>query len=204
MRRLKNILKRVLPQDVCKFLISVRYLNSILRDRRKQEIIKKFQKKAGVKFFVETGTYKGDMVDAVKSHFDNVYSIELGKELYENAKLRFADSNKVHILNGDSVTVLPSLLRTINEKSLFWLDAHYSGGDTARGKEETPITEELNTILTHSVYGHVVLIDDARLFDGNNGYPKIEDVESRVKAVWPNYVVESKMDIIRIYPQNIL
>ena len=52
----------------------------------------------------------------------------------------------VTIFQGDSATVLPKLLATIQEPCLFWLDGHYSGGITALGKSITPILDELQTI----------------------------------------------------------
>jgi hypothetical protein len=49
---------------------------------------------------------------------------------------------------------------------LFWLDGHFCGGVSAHGDKGTPILEELNLILSHRVKEHVILIDDARLFNG--------------------------------------
>ena len=42
--------------------------------------------------FVETGTYRGDMVEAVKKEFDKIYSIEIGQELAVSAQKRFANT----------------------------------------------------------------------------------------------------------------
>jgi hypothetical protein len=46
---------------------------------------------------------------------------------------------------------------------MFWLDAHWSGGETYGENDECPLLEEL-AIINVSPYEHIILIDDARLF----------------------------------------
>jgi hypothetical protein len=128
-----------------------------------------------LRIFVETGTYFGDMVHAVRNSFSAIYSIELGVELHELARRRFAHLEHVHIRHGDSGEVLEELLREVKEPCLFWLDGHYSAGVTARGAMSTPIEKELTHIAEHRQRNrHVVLIDDARLFTGAGDYPSID------------------------------
>ena len=43
----------------------------------KQRIVKQYQSRYSLNVFVETGTYLGDMVDAMKSRFREIYSVEL-------------------------------------------------------------------------------------------------------------------------------
>jgi len=62
----------------------------------KQRTVKEYAKRFGLHTFVETGTFMGGMVDAVKDVFCQIYSIELGLELYENAKRRFAGKKKYY------------------------------------------------------------------------------------------------------------
>jgi hypothetical protein len=47
----------------------------------KQRAIKSYARRFGLSVFVETGTYLGDMVEAVRPHFKKIYSIELSEEL---------------------------------------------------------------------------------------------------------------------------
>ena len=58
----------------------------------------------------------------------------------------------VYILQGDSTHVLSAILGKISQPCLFWLDAHCSGGQTARGELETPIMWELSCILIEFPY----------------------------------------------------
>ena len=90
---------------------------------------------------------------------------------------------------------------------MFWLDGHYSSefmvGDelikTARTDKDTPIVEELDAILGTSPE-HVILIDDARGFDGLGDYPSIGSIKRKVrKAKGDAYICMVENDIIQIY-----
>ena len=72
----------------------------------KQNTIKDYQRKYGCNILVETGTYKGDMIEAQKKNFKKIFSIELAPDLHKKAKKRFANDNKVMLLQGDSSVVL--------------------------------------------------------------------------------------------------
>lgn len=165
-------------------------------DLKKQEVVRSYIKAHSISCFIETGTFEGDMVNAVRSLVKQVYSIELQDYFFNVCYLRFLLCRNVVILKGDSSTILPVLLRNINERALFWLDSHYSGGNTARGELETPIMEELRAIKNHDVNTHVILIDDVRLF-GEGDYPPIETVCDFIRTINNQYKVEIKDDILR-------
>ena len=166
----------------------------------KQKTVKQYAKLFSIMTFIESGTYRGEMVEAVKTTFDRIYSIELDSALYETAKRRFSKSKSITIIKGDSGRVLPKLLKSIKSPCLFWLDAHYSSGITARGELETPIMKELQCILNHSIKKHVTLIDDASCFVGQNDYPTIEELERFVFNINPNLVIKIENNIIRVHP----
>lgn len=168
-------------------------------DLVKQKTVKEYARKFSIDTLIETGTYLGDMVDAVKDTFGMIFSIELDEALYERAKKRFSKFDHISIVQGDSGEVLPVILADIKQPCLFWLDGHYSGGDTAKGSQETPILQELHYILTHDVEGHVILIDDARLFTGQNGYPTIGEIRALISKEHPDWRFEIEHDIIRIH-----
>ncbi|KKK99589.1 hypothetical protein LCGC14_2631260 [marine sediment metagenome] len=107
----------------------------------KQKIVKLYAKKFSIKTFVETGTYLGEMIDATKKKFKKIYSIELDDDLFKNAKKKFSKYNHISIIQGDSSDVLPIIISKIKQPCLFWLDAHYSSGITAKGEIETPIRQ---------------------------------------------------------------
>jgi hypothetical protein len=167
----------------------------------KYGIIASYAKKNNLKSMVETGTYKGEAIKAVRDIFDRVFSIELDPELFAAAEARFSKDPQVTILQGDSAELLPQVLKQLTGPTLFWLDGHWSGGPTAKGAKDTPIMEELEHIL--SVYRHpsVILIDDARCFLGRHDYPTVSKIKSLVKKYQPGLKIKVKRDIIRIFPK---
>ncbi len=168
----------------------------------KRRIVKDFRRRFGLKVFVETGTYLGDMVDAVKSQFKEIYSIELSEALYQRALSRFSNDPHVHLLMGDSGSVLPLVLDSISEPCLFWLDGHYSGGFTAQGELDYPVLKELSHIRNHPIKSHVILIDDARTFIGEGAVPSRDEVVRALKDINPDYNVKVENDIIRAFIQQ--
>ena len=165
--------------------------------RVKHELLLEVAGRCPAQVFIETGTYLGDTVHALRRRFREIHSIELDLTLCEAARRRFAGVRSVTIHQGDSATVLPELLSRLAEPALFWLDGHFSGGVTARGQRDTPIQDELRCILRHPVEGHVVLIDDARLFGTDGGYPTLDEVREMVAGERPSWTVTVDGDVIR-------
>lgn len=195
-RRKKRLEKKLHKWECNKLTPSMPHLG-------KQNIVLEYTKRFPSKVFIETGTYKGDMVYAVLPHFEKIYSIELDKTLSEKAQKRFAGYRSVSVVQGSSKDVLPEILRDVKQSCLFWLDAHYSGGRTAKGDTETPIMQELECILSHSYAAdHVILIDDARCFVGGNDYPLIKEVECYILSKFPNWVFYIKDDIIQAHKKD--
>ena len=112
--------------------------------------------------FIETGTYLGEGIKRTLHNYENIHSIELSKKWYEFNIEQFKTNNHVKIYLGDSKIILPKLLNIIEEPVTVYLDAHYSGGTTAFGDEETPLLFELD-ILKNRKYNDIIIIDDCRL-----------------------------------------
>jgi hypothetical protein len=163
----------------------------------KQQALIDVQRRYGLRTLVETGTFTGEMIHAMRGRFDRIVSIELSAELHRAAKLRFRDDPTVTLLQGDSGALLPEVLASLAGPALFWLDGHYMGEGSGRGTIDTPIAEELTAVMRHGVRGHAVLIDDARLFDGTGGYPRLEELRAWVTRARPDAAVEVADDIIR-------
>jgi glycosyltransferase involved in cell wall biosynthesis len=164
----------------------------------KQQIVLDFITKNKIKLFVETGTFLGDMIEAIRWHVNAIYSIELSSYLYKRTKQRFVGVNHIHLLHGDSSKLLYELLPILDQPCVFWLDAHYSAGVTARGEKDTPLSEELTIISNHQfIQQDIILIDDARDF-GKGDYPSLDEVRDWSEKLGFN-TFEVKFDIIRIY-----
>jgi hypothetical protein len=168
----------------------------------KQQTLESYGEKFGLRILVETGTYLGTMVEAMKKNFDHIYSIELSDELYEKAKNRFEAEKHIEIIHGDSGVEIKNVVARINQPALFWLDGHYSAGKTARGDKDTPIREELEHILGMPETGNVIIIDDARCFGNDPDYPSIEELSDFIRSKKPNVDIIVQDDSIRITPKQ--
>jgi hypothetical protein len=158
----------------------------------KQRTIAEFARKFDLHVLVETGANFAHMLYVNQNRFREIYSIELDGHRAESARRKFAKRPNIHVLEGDSGKVLPQLLPALKEPCLFWLDAH--DYDIS-----SPVKQELAAIYSHPVRGHVLLIDDARWFDGRTDYPTMDQLREKTSREYPGSVVEVKDDIIRIY-----
>jgi hypothetical protein len=165
----------------------------------KQSMVREYAKRYGLHILVETGTYLGDMVWAVRKDFDEIHSIELQPGLYERARRRFASIPNISIHEGDSGRVLPEILERLDQPALFWLDGHYSGRMTAGREQRTPIIDELTALSNYHRQGDVLLIDDAHLFKGERGYPSLDVVRALV-ARNRDVRIEVVNDVVRVTP----
>ena len=202
-------MKALLDKIILKVRILLRRFESIPEISEKRDLIEYYRKIFEPKVMVETGTFFGDTIEYFKNKFDRLISIELSEELAEKAVRRFENDKHIKIIQGDSGVILHSLLAGLNSPALFWLDGHYSSEfyykeefiRTAKGEKDTPIAEELEIILKSSVKA-IILIDDARLFNGTNGYPTIKAIKRKVKLFKMDSNVFVKKDIIQIIPKS--
>lgn len=166
----------------------------------KRQILREYARRFGLRILVETGTFYGDTSLTLRNNFKRIVSIELDRALYERAKERLKPYRQITVLQGDSGKVITGVMGEISEPVLFWLDAHYSGGITARGEVDSPIFDELDVILTHSIKNHVILIDDARVFTGKGGYPTVPQLREYLLEKRRDLEMEVRHDMIRITP----
>ena len=169
----------------------------------KQRTIRSLADRFGLKILVETGTYYGDMIEAMQRRFNQIYSIELSRELSERAAKRFRGVRHVRIIQGDSGIELGKLVGQLDQPALFYLDGHYSGGTTAKGDANTPVYKELAHIFNARGRGHVIVIDDARCFGTDPAYPSIDQLKEFVGSQLPDARIEIEDDSIRITPAAI-
>jgi len=165
----------------------------------KQKVVREYGERYGLKTLVETGTYYGEMVAAMKRHFDRIYSIEFVPELAERAQRKFAADSHIKIFCGDSRVVMPQVLALLAAPALFWLDAGYYGWIGKQGDQQR-LSAELEMILSHP-FQHIILLDDARGLTGRDGVPSVADVKSYVEGKFPGRQVRVEYDIMRVTTQ---
>jgi hypothetical protein len=113
--------------------------------------------------FFETGTYYGTSSAWAAERFAEVVTVEHAPILYSIARVKLGRFRNVKLMFGDSRALLQEQLPSL-PATLFWLDAHWCGGQTAgQGDAECPLLDELR-LIAPDLDRHFVLIDDARLF----------------------------------------
>jgi len=153
--------------------------------------LRRYGRDFSLRVLVETGTYLGDTTAALADDFERCFTVEFSPQLHARARARFAGKPKIECLLGNSADLLPEIVKRIATPALFWLDAHASGGETTNTCRN-PILQELQTILSHRVHGHVVLIDDAR------GH----DLVAIRHSLPSGFIMTVRNDVIRIVPSR--
>ena len=126
---------------------------------------------------VETGTYKGKTTKILAHFADSVTTIEADSGYYQRSKQILQQFNNITILHGDSGLVIESAMPSSQINCMLWLDAHYSGGNTAGILNHCPLINELDHILsTRSASNTVILVDDSRGLIGKSGWPLLSEL----------------------------
>jgi hypothetical protein len=140
--------------------------------------------------FVETGSFEGDGIQsALDAGFSVVHSIELSEHYYSKCVERFKDDARVHLYFGDSAILLEEVIKTIDVPITFWLDGHFSSGDTAWGGKRSPLIEELDAIAGHSIKTHTILIDDMRCWKPADCGFGVDKIKEKLSIINPSYFI---------------
>lgn len=155
--------------------------------------------------FVEGGTYLCATALKAEKYFDKVFTIEKSTHLFELAKKKLANKKNIRPLNGDTRDHLENIAKQ-NDNILYWLDAHWSGGETYGEMDECPLIEELNIIFKYEKKC-VILIDDARLFLAPppnphelKNWPTIKEIVNVMPEDWELISYE---DVIYLLPKEV-
>lgn len=161
----------------------------------------------GKGIWIETGTYLGDTAAELSKIADSVFTVEPADKFYLLSHKRLGHLINVEVANGTSEDCLPIILQRITKDGLvddvsFWLDGHFSQGQTFQGKTDTPILDELKIISEYidQVNNFTILIDDVRLFrtdkDLPEDYPSIDQLVNFANQLRCYWTIESDIFII--------
>ena len=159
-------------------------------------LLSRYAAYSSIQVFVETGTLSGTTIVAMKRRFPRCHSIELSPRLYVRALVRHGLKG-IRFHFGDSSKVLRKLAKRINEPAVFFLDAHWSSGDTARGEKDVPLLDELG-ILAKRSHHDLIIIDDYRLFGTNVTEDWSEVTMEKVLSAFPKTLKLSEVENDRL------
>jgi len=178
------------------------------------------------KIFIETGTFYGHgVMAALLRGCADIHSIEinptffmatrnrmmclaiLNKDLVDfeiNSDLNFfsivfGKKTRVNLYLGDTIEILPLILKEIDEPAFFWLDAHWSGDETkvegvldeeSSPEIKCPIAKELSIIKEHSIKNHTIAIDDYNTVCQTVG--SFENIKKEILKINSEYTIKTK------------
>lgn len=162
-------------------------------------------KRSGLSWFIETGSASGHTAAGVYrgsgGHLARIITVELDEHNYRSCVRKFLKTPKILPVHGDSAVILNEICRFVPGPAVWWLDAHYNEGHQ-RGPVDCPVMAELYEIITRHPQGQWILIDDARLFGTEPGYPTIQAVTDEIAHhSGDSYVVTVEDDVIRAVPR---
>lgn len=137
--------------------------------------------------FIETGSHIGRCIDiALEVGFKEIHSVELSTKFYIHCMKKFRNNKNVFLYHGDSSKKMNEMLSKVRGKSkTIFLDAHFSGGNTAKGKKNSPLMEELEIIKYYYNKRDIILIDDIRGFKvkSNDNDFDLEDIKDKLLLI---------------------
>ena len=161
------------------------------------DLVLKLKQHGNIKTFIETGTYRGATAVWAAGYFDKVITIELSPELLREAVIQHSEwCPTITFIPGNSKDELARIVPTLDERAIFWLDAHYSGASTVGVEAECPLLGELEAIVSSKLL-HYILIDDAHMFTTTPPTP-------HNPAHWPSYDTIQTMLVLHGYVVKII
>ncbi len=156
----------------------------------------------GLKVFVETGTLTGLTTKWAADRFERAITIEASKHYFDMAQEDFKRYTNINAIFGDTSQELAKMVGGL-PPTLFFLDAHWSGGETAGQDSECPLLTELGLIMPW-FRKHAIMIDDARLFLQPPAYPhRLEEwpsIDDIVRATNGGAYVAYYRDVLVLVP----
>jgi len=194
-------------------VISFTTTRSLIDGALKSDLLQMLKSHFNIEVFIESGTYLGNTTFYAADLFNEIHTIELSADLFYKAKERFKEKENVFIYQGDSSEILHTLLPKISSRILFYLDGHYSGGNTAQGSSNTPIMRELQAIRDSNKGNAVILIDDIRCFQDSHspekilnthleGYPDLRQLTHALLEINSDYLICFLGDALLAFPND--
>jgi len=119
--------------------------------------------------FYESGTYYATTTLQMQPYFKKIFTIEVSLNIFENTHKHLSQYNNITHINGATEDIIKDIIiNNPKEEFIFFLDGHYSSGDTGSSNIEVPLLEELTQINTYYKKKGIIIIDDYNLFQTNS------------------------------------
>jgi len=156
-------------------------------------------KDARCNVFVESGTYKGTSFRrALESGiFERCYTVEIVPELYSELASQYPEQPNQRVFLGRSHEVFAEQVFPLcspEDRTFFWLDGHFSKGDTGGADFPCPLLDELEAIRRYCPTNLVVIaIDDTDDLGRSDpevpglNWPTRDEVEAAAYRINPHF-----------------
>lgn len=135
---------------------------------------------------IETGTYQGATTLEFAKMAPIVHTIEINNEWYQKALGRLKDCKNVRTHLGNSVQLLPGILKDVEQPVAFFIDSHWY--------EDLPLKRELEIIAEAKLTDPIVIVHDCLVpghpelgYDVYGGVPiSFETMEKGLNSIYKN------------------
>lgn len=167
----------------------------------KSSLIKKIGTYYKINQLIETGTYLGDTSAALSSSFKKIYTVELNRELFKKTTKRLSKFKNVFCYNLSSDIFLKNIISKIKVKSIFFLDAHYSGPGTSKDNNFSCL-KELYEIKKSKIKNHIIIIDDISDFSTFEENKNLSNIISAIEKISCKYKFYFDYDMLFAIPNE--
>jgi len=150
--------------------------------------------------WIETGTYLGETTAFLAHIAPHVHTIEPSIELLEMARENCRHFSNISFHHGTSEATLSTVIASVAGNCSFWLDGHYSAGNTYKGNLNTPIRHELKTIgkHIHRLKRLAIFIDDTRCsYTDQSTYPDLDLYVAFARANGLEWIIEQDIFVAK-------
>ena len=120
----------------------------------------------------------GSVQFALDLGFEEALSCEMMEPRYNHCMEKFSENDNVSLWLGDSENCFSEMMKQVDKKSCFWLDAHGEGGGV-------PTFEELDLIAENEIKDHTIIIDDIPVYF----IGRVAQLEAKLKSINPDYTL---------------
>lgn len=154
-------------------------------------LLEKLKSDYQIKIAIETGTFRGGTAAFFATVFEEVHTIDIAEQYYQQARKTLSSFSNIHLHLGSSEKVLAQILPTLKEEPiLFYLDAHWN--------DHWPLLDELEEINKTHHHNCIIIIDDIKVpgrpdipYDAYGTHEcSFEYVKNKIDKLFDSYTIQ--------------